>query len=505
MNVIYIPLDERPCNRLYPEYIASCNDEINILSPDLSILGYKKTPCNLEAVWKFLEENAQFADVAILSIDMLLYGGLLPSRLHKSTAEELEVYIDRIKNLKNKNKNLKIYAFNLIMRTPKHSSSDEEPDYYEHYGAEIFKRSYLIDKKDRVGISSDEEQILLNLEIDIPKEYIVDYEIRRNTNIQMNKKVLELLKDNILDYLVIPQDDSCEFGYTAMDQRKINQYIDLNNLFGDVLIYPGADEVGATLLSRAFSDYKNKRVKIYPLYSSTLGQSIIPLYEDRPMFESLKSHIMSAGGQIVYNYDCADVILAINSPGKAMQESWDQFECRDVSYDSYRNILSFTHSIKKFVESGKDVIIADCAYANGGDYQLIKLLDKYEVLDKIKAYYGWNTHCNSLGTTLSQGIITHFGFNKENVDKSLIYHLLEDVFYQSKVRMYVNKEILPKYECNYFDISSSIDIVEEKICSLITKEFEQVIKNSFKDKTISNLSVYNPWKRMFEIGLDLDI
>lgn len=505
MNVIYIPLDERPCNRLYPEYIASCNDEINILSPDLSILGYKKTPCNLEAVWKFLEENAQFADVAILSIDMLLYGGLLPSRLHKSTAEELEVYIDRIKNLKSKNKNLKIYAFNLIMRTPKYSSSDEEPDYYEHYGAEIFKRSYLIDKKHRVGISIEEEQILLNLERDIPKEYIVDYEIRRNTNIQMNKKVLELLKDNILDYLVIPQDDSCEFGYTAMDQRKINQYIDLNNLLGDVLIYPGADEVGATLLSRAFSDYKNKRVKIYPLYSSTLGQSITPLYEDRPMFESLKSHIMSAGGQLVSNHDCADVILAINSPGKVMQESWDQFECRDVSYDSYRNILSFTHSIKNFIENGKDVIVADCAYANGGDYQLIKLLDKYEVLDKIKAYYGWNTHCNSLGTTLSKGIITHFGFNKENVDKSLIYHLLEDVFYQSKVRMYVNKEILPKYRCNYFDISSSIDIVEEKICSLIKNEFEQVIKNSFKDKTISTLSVYNPWKRMFEIGLDLDI
>ncbi|MGL6108323.1 DUF4127 family protein [Romboutsia sp.] len=505
MKVIYIPLDERPCNKLYPEYIASCSDEINIVSPDMKILGYKKTPCNIEAVWSFLEENAKDADVAILSIDMLLYGGLLPSRLHLNTEQDLSIYIDRIKKLKSENKKLKIYAFNLIMRTPKYSSSDEEPEYYEYYGEEIFKRSYLNDKKEREGILPQEEEYLLKLQTNIPKAHIVDYEIRRNTNVQMNKKVLELLKDNIIDYLVIPQDDSCEFGYTAIDQRKINQYIDTNNLVGDVLIYPGADEVGATLLSRAYSDYKNKKVKIYPIYSSILGPQTIPLYEDRPMMESLKSHIISSGGQIALNHEEADVILAINSPGKVMQESWDQFDKRDGSYDSFRNLLSFTLTIKDFVDKGKNVILADCAYANGGDYQLIKLLDKYNILDKLKAYYGWNTHCNSLGTTLSQGIITYFGCNEENVKKSLVYHLLEDVFYQSKIRMYVNKNILPTYQCNYFDISSSIEDIQDKITQLVKSEFENTIINSFEDKTITTLSVYNPWKRMFEIGLELEV
>lgn len=505
MKVIYIPLDERPCNRLYPEYIASCNDEIKIISPNMDILGYKKTPCNIEAVWTFLEQNAKDADVAILSIDMLLYGGLLPSRLHKSTTDELDVYINRIKKLKEKNEKLRVYAFNLIMRTPKYSSSDEEPDYYEYYGEEIFKRAWLMDKKDRGIISDEEKELLLNIDNNIPIEHIVDYEIRRNTNVQMNKRVLELLKDNVLDYLVIPQDDSCEFGYTAIDQRKINQYIDNNNLVGDVLIYPGADEVGATLLARAYSDYKNKRVKIYPLYSSVLGPTTIPLYEDRPMMESLKSHIISSGGQIALNPSDADVILAINAPGKVMQESWDQFEKRDASYDSFRNLLSFTHTIKDFIDKGKHVILADCAYANGGEYQLVRLLDKYNVLDKLKAYYGWNTHCNSLGTTLSQGIITSFEYNQNNIHKSIMYHLLEDVFYQSKIRMYVNHTILPKYDCNYFDISNSIENVQDKICELIEYEFNSVIKNSFKDKTLKNLKVYNPWKRMFEIGLDIEV
>lgn len=505
MKVIYIPLDERPCNRLYPEYIANCNDEIDIISPDISILGYKKTPSNLEKVWSFVEENCKYADVAILSIDMLLYGGLLPSRLHQNCSDELMLYIDRIKNLKKDNKNIKIYGFNLIMRTPKYSSSDEEPDYYEHYGEQIFKRSFLMDKRERVGISTEEEILLLELNSIIPKKHLVDYEIRRNTNIQMNKKVLELLKENIIDYLVIPQDDSCQFGYTSIDQRKINQYIDSNNLLGDVLIYPGADEVGSTLLAKAYSDYKNKKINIYPMYSSALGESTIPLYEDRPMIESLKAHIISAGGQMVFSHEEADVILAINSPGKIMQESWDQFENRDSSYDSFRNIIAFTHNIKAFIDKGKNVILADCAYSNGGDYQLIKLLDKYRVLDKLKAYYGWNTHCNSLGTALSQGIITAFDENKKNIKKTLIYHLLEDAFYQGKVRTYVNNAVLPRYEANYFDIENCIEEVENEICDLISKEFIANITNSFKEDDIKSLNVYSPWKRMFEIGLILEV
>ena len=241
------------------------------------------------------------------------------------------------------------------------------------------------------------------------------------------------------------------------------------------------------------------------MYSSALGESIIPLYEDRPMIESLKAHIISAGGQMVFSHEEADVILAINSPGKIMQESWDQFENRDSSYDSFRNIIAFTHNIKDFIDKGKNVILADCAYSNGGDYQLIKLLDKYRVLDKLKAYYGWNTHCNSLGTALSQGIITAFDENEKNIKKTLIYHLLEDAFYQGKVRTYVNNAVLPRYEANYFDIENCIEEVENEICDLISKEFIANITNSFKEDDIKSLNVYSPWKRMFEIGLILEV
>ena len=69
---------------------------------------------------------------------MLLYGGIIPSRLHHFSLEELTGRLDAVRELKKRNPKLKIFAFALIMRCPSYSSSDEEPDYYEICGREIF-------------------------------------------------------------------------------------------------------------------------------------------------------------------------------------------------------------------------------------------------------------------------------------------------------------------------------------------------------------------------------
>ncbi len=42
MKVLYLPLDERPCNYHYPYDIAEANNKIEIIRPDLELLGLKK-------------------------------------------------------------------------------------------------------------------------------------------------------------------------------------------------------------------------------------------------------------------------------------------------------------------------------------------------------------------------------------------------------------------------------------------------------------------------------
>ncbi|MDZ5710686.1 DUF4127 family protein [Jeotgalibacillus haloalkalitolerans] len=503
MKIVYLPIDERPCNLTYIEMIAGSSRDIELTTPEYSLLGNKRIPADTEELWKWLTAEVHQADALLLSVDLLIYGGLLPSRLHYLKQEDAETWLERFRSLRRDFPQLKIYASNLIMRTPKYSSSDEEPEYYEDWGRELFLRAYLIDKKSRETLTASEEKQLEEIILKLPAAYIEDYEQRRAFNSNINVQILDLVREGVFDFLAVPQDDSAEYGYTAMDQKAVVSRREQLRLYYQVQMYPGADEVGATLLARAYNHFHNQSPKIYPIWSSTLGPQLIPMYEDRPFAESLKAHVMAAGCQLTANADEADLILAYNTPGKIMQESWEQ-DKRDITYTSFRNMLTFTDQIKYNIQNGKKVILADAAYANGGDRELITLLDEEKVLDQLLSYKGWNTNCNTLGTTICQGAIglhAVSGVLKEN----LIYHLLDDYFYQAEVRMEMTADYLPENGLTYFELKDLAELVNAERDQRLTKRFHSMLHNSFKDVELIELKSFSPWNRMFECGLSINV
>lgn len=500
-KVLFIPLDERPCNYSYPQELVGIRDDIEVIVPPRSILGEKKKPANVNELWKFVRKYISVCDAFVFSAEMLFYGGLLPSRLHHHKVAYFDSLIEQLKELKKEYKNCPFYAFQLIMRTPRYSSDDEEPDYYGVYGEQIFKRSYLINKHNCVGIDEEEEKELEEYETLIPCDVIDDYENRRAVNLRVNLQMISLVLDGVVEYLSIPQDDSCEYGYTALDQELVVEQITKYRLQRKIMMYPGADEAGCEVLARAISEMDGKTTKVYPMYASELGPTIIPLYEDRIMIESLKSHLMVAHCEIVNSKSEADFILAINCPGKIMQESFDQNK-KDITYSAYRNLNWFVSTLKKDIEQGRKVILADCAFANGGDLELIQLLDDYEILDKLYSYKGWNTHCNTLGTSIAQMVVCHHdNINKEQIIKSLIYHLLEDGFYQASLRKEVTN--LLEEPLSYFDLCDKQKEVVVFENRRLKELFEYYVLNSFKKYSIDSIDVYHPWNRMFEIGIHL--
>src|SRR5699024_2570033 len=360
MKVLYVPIDERPCNTLVVTRIAQTAHNIELLTPPNECYGNKKTSANTEMIWTWINEHARDCNALILSLDMIIYGGLLPSRIHYLNENDALKWMNRLRELRKKNPTLPIYASNLIMRTPRYSSSDEEPDYYEDWGREIFLQAYLEDKNRQNKLSNEEQNELNAIKDVLPDDVVKDYESRRKFNLQVNHHILNLVLEGVISLLVITQDDSSEYGYTAMDQREIHKKLEKLQLVKHVLIYPGADEVGATLLARVYNDLKGRRPKIYPIWSSPMGPNLIPLYEDRPFAASMKEHIYAAGCRLTETLDDADLILAYNVPGKVMQESWEQSK-KDITYSSFRNMTVFVDQIKGFIEQGKDVVIADSA------------------------------------------------------------------------------------------------------------------------------------------------
>jgi hypothetical protein len=500
MKILYIPLDERPCNYKYPTQIVGKIEDIQLITPPQNILNKKKQAADMEKLWDFINKNAGSADYAVLSLDMLIYGGLLSSRLHKEETVVLLQRLERIVELKKMNPKLKIYAFGLIMRVPAYNSSEEEPDYYEKYGETIFNISWLRDKINIGEAGLEEKKEYEKYLKKLPREYYDDYFNRREKNFMVTKGALKYVSEGILEEFVIPQDDSALYGIQSREQRDHIKTIEKLEINDSVLIYPGADEVGCTLISRILNYYNDKCPKVYVRFSSVLGPTIIPKYEDRPLLETIKSHIISCGMSITDNSLNADLILMVNSPENQMIEAFEQDD-KPRTNQSYRNLNEFIVSIIEYIKLGKKVIIADSAYSNGSDVELITLLKSYNLLNKITAYAGWNTNGNTLGTVLSSGVASLYG---DNNLEFLLYRIVEDCGYQAIARQLVIKELETK-KLSYYDFKHQTTWVEDITKFMLNGFVEKFINSNFEGSTITVTEVKFPWNRMFEVDLNIEV
>lgn len=506
MNIISIPLDIRPYNYDFLISLASMDSNISLKMPAKEILGYKKQPASHQAVDDFINSHCADSDALIISLDMYLYGGLFPARIHQMELTELIARLNKIKTLKESYPALKIYASSLVLRTPKYNSSEEEPDYYAHIGHSIFQVGYLSDKEKRVGLSEDEKAHLLAHRSAINSASFDDWLSRRSKNLQLIENAIELVDEKIIDQLIIPLDDTAEFGFTMQDQERIYEKISLLGVQDRVFVHPGTDESGCTLLTKAYLSMRKKDFIATTLYSNELFKTYIPNYEDRPFIHSLRSYAAASGITLVDN-DASLPVLAINGCGEIMQEAFD------ISYGynlhtgvrkpKYKNITYYTH--RDLVTYAKEiasralqvsVVAIDVAMSNGGETELIRALDKAGALDTIKGYAGWNTTCNSLGTGIANLVFSTMGDNADAIERFLKERLVSDWAYQTEVRFPVQFEYLPSIGQSYSSFEEKETMVFDKIKSEIEKTWMENIHYSFNGRSPTITSISAPFRRM---------
>ncbi len=497
MQITFIPLDERPCNYEFP-YMLVQGTEHKVDQPPMSMMGQKKTPGDWEQLWTWLEEKIETADGAVIALDTLLYGGIIPSRLHYFSETVLLERLNRLRKIKEKRPELKLLAFQLIMRCPQYSISDEEPDYYADWGREIFRKGYIDHRKELSIATLEELEELSDINSRLPDDVLNDYLGRRKINMEANKAVLELVKDGTIEFLIFPQDDSAPYGYTAKDQQVARQRIGELDLELKAYMYPGADEVGCTLMARLINEWKGVQPLVYPRLSSIQGAFVTPVYEDRFFYETLKYQITAAGALIASSAAEADLILLASTPGETMMEAVSQ-EHPFFSYDVYRNLMELVEYGNYLLKQGKAVAVADVGYANGADLKLVKMLRQKGILFQLAGYAAWNTSSNSLGTVISQALLyTHYGRTQEHLD-FLSLRYAEDAGYCAIVRKELNAGLVDQMGYNKFLLDGPRGEVASYVRSRLAEVLEEKINGSDGKVTITDC--YMPWNRTFEVGL----
>ncbi|WP_405081459.1 DUF4127 family protein [Paenibacillus chitinolyticus] len=528
-KIVFVPLDERPCNLEYPQRLAEMTD-LELAAPPMSILGRKKAPGDTEALGNWLLREAEGADYALVSLDMLVYGGIVPSRLHYLTREDALKRLEVLRELKRNKPDLRIHAFNLIMRVPAYSSSEEEPNYYADYGRELFLYGWYTDKNEQEALTDEEERIFTGILDKIPQDVLEDFIGRREINAFVNRTALELAEEGIIDYLIIPLDDNSQYGFSPLEQRALAILSEELDLTDRVAIYPGADEIGCTLFARIFCESKGYLPKLFVRYSSTRGPFCIPKYEDRSLNESIKAHLTSAGAFMADSSQGADAVLMVNSPAVGesdMAETSQAWSQRHRSYFSEVNLREFAQAMRVYLGEGRTVALADVAVCNGGDTVLLKLLARQGQLEGLSAYAGWNTSGNTLGTVIAHAVIEAYyagaretaggtdadtpagGRLRSEAQKRssrafYFYRLVEDWGYQALVRKDVTANVLPAFGAGYFGLAGKQPEIEAVIAEKLRSFVEERLAGLTPER-IELANVHLPWNRMFEVGFDLHL
>ena len=113
-KVVYLPLDERPCNSAFVGFLSENNARYTLVSPPLEDLGKGKIPADHKTIERFLWKECLDAGYLIVALDTVLYGGIFPSRRHDLSSDELIERLGIFSRLKERNPKLKIFAFSLI-------------------------------------------------------------------------------------------------------------------------------------------------------------------------------------------------------------------------------------------------------------------------------------------------------------------------------------------------------------------------------------------------------
>jgi len=513
-RIALVPLDNRPCCYQFPKRIGGVAG-VEVLTPPESLLGKYTAAGNYEAVKSWLIEQAPAVSGMIICIDQLAYGGLVASRAPDRTLAECLETLSVIPELKRRFPELKIYVSNVLMRISITYKNRE----YLQYGRLIFQYSQLYDRVHRLGEEVLREE-LEHLKRKIPSEVLNDYLQARSRNHEVNKQMIEWAAQGLIDFLTITQEDASPVGMHIEEQRLLMQQIYERKVQNKVMIYPGADEGTLTLLSRLLLERDNRKVRIYPKYASTSGRLAVADFEDRPIEETVKSHILAAGGVVVEHPADADIVLFVNTP---LQEKGVRPTEQKAFFHSRHNYWDIVASLKHELSKGAHVALADAAITNASDVELVQYMLQEDLYFDLLAYAGWNTAGNTIGTAVSQAVARWLAKERgapqaesEQAHYSfLIERLLDEWAYQAQVRGEVNQWVESQLKLNPTDLEGYYEQVNLEVVGRIQAVFQsyadtwlvEIRRRMPETAEVSGITlqkVYLPWNRTFEVGVQVE-
>lgn len=505
-----VPLDERPVCTSLPAGIARIAG-LDCALPPTALLPRIRRPGDTAGLTDWLGAARRNASLAVVSLEGLGFGGLIPSRIgHETQAEVAERWSVL------RQPGCPVFASSLVPRTPDSSDAMEEPDYWDPHGPALHRLSAAL----AGGTGAAGAQAA------VPGEVRLDWITRRLRQHALALQALELAADGTVGRLVIGIDDAAEESLSAADQRALGDWVDRCELGDRVFVQPGADEIGAVLMARACLEVRGVRTPfIGILCSDPEALNRVAPYESSPVRETIRRQVEAAGGRAVFlnsgstyendssseggldtgEADC-DGILVVHPPEKPRTPAADWAVAPDHHLDARQAGLT-ADLVTGALTTSTLVGLADVARPNGADPALIVALDAADAWRALGGFAAWNTAGNTVGTVAAQLVAGWVGRESGTLDAGAVRlavarRVVEDYGWMSIERDRV-RTILGSPRTRHDNIAEPdtgnhvLRDAEMRLGEILTA------RPGLERVQIEPGSLTLPWQRTFEIDLSL--
>ena len=508
-TILLIPLDGRPpCRQFVIDtgHIAG----LSVLSPPSELQDYYSQPGDTQGMEQWLSKNIQNSQAVILSIDQLLYGGLLAAREKEKTPADRQHILDFLRQLHQEHPTIPIYAFSIL---PRQTPQDTIDGYQERRDLLAYSR---LKGRQAEGLPIPEDE-LQKLETAIPPESLSRYLSHFEENRILNQALIDLTQEGVITQLVLGQDDGEPYTIPNIEKKRLQSYIHQQNLPADkVFLTHGADELALSLLARIQNRRTGFKPRVLVRYAAPdMKQRVMP-YMAVTIEQTVKEKIALLGGEETTSAEDADFTLYISACDKDSDDISSRLETVHQLQTNYqKNMPTSLVDLSKHFEAGETV--------------LPLLIEEDYPLNALIAYAGWNTTSNAIGTALAQSSIYEASRQQtEDLDAMtgltaanltfLQSRILEDYFYLKDDIELINQNLKKAgyrntsdldLEHNYRWANRMLQTTMKQHVSIYkqTKSFRTPVKFTspagdfslmMQDMTV-DLSY--PWPRTFEIWL----
>jgi hypothetical protein len=495
-----LPLDSRPpCTSFVAELGTLAGIKVDL--PPKEMLDKYEHPAKISQLEDWLANDFSSTKGALISTDMLSFGGLLHNRTHSLSDDQRKDVLSYLEWLRKSNPQKDFYVFSVI---PRLLVSDQVvPDSW--YQWHLMQWTIDMDKKLQ-GKPFDAKQYK-ELQDEIPMSLKWKYIELYNQNALFNKDIIDLSQTANFTGLVIGQDDTMPYGLPN------NNRLAALDAFGNLPprtgygVTQGADELGSMAVAEVFLKEHSYRPKIFLTYSTPETKDLILHFVPETLEQIALNKIRLLNGKVVDSLDKADFVLFIH--------------CGDKGDSSFSKIAKQINSYMKV----KPVALVDLS--KNYDYReclLPSLLASSVPLSHLVSYAGWNTASNSIGSAIAQSSIVTLQAKTLPPEllpslyaRNLTYNcqrFLDDWAYEQNTR-YKIKDLKELNGVDSEHTAPYTDLVERYIArelhiyknillyaNLRRFPFYQNGKDAYYLKDFS-YEVRLPWERIFEISLSI--